>query len=66
MDVWNRREFLKGGVKVCTVVAGMSAIIEMASNDLNSGANIAEAAVSWPFPEYEIFACKYGGPLKQD
>ena len=66
MDVLNRREFLKGGMKVGTLVVGMSAIAEMASTNLNSGSKIAEAAVSWPFPEYEIFACKYGGPLKQN
>ncbi len=66
MDVLNRREFLKGGLKVGTAVAGMSIIAELASNNLSRGTKIAEAALSGPLPDYEIFACKYGGPLKQN
>ena len=66
MDVLNRRDFLKGTLKVGTAVAGMSLIAEIASNNLGKGTNIAQAAISGPIPDYEIFACKYGGPLKQN
>ena len=61
MDILNRREFLKGGLKAGTAVMGIAAIADMAPKTLGMGASIAEAA--GPEPEYEIYACKYGGPL---
>jgi glyoxylase-like metal-dependent hydrolase (beta-lactamase superfamily II) len=53
----NRRDFLKAG----TAALGTAIIADVASKALNSGAAVAEAA--GPEPEYEIYACKYGGPL---
>lgn len=61
MDGLNRREFLKGGLKVGTAVVGMSIIAEMAAKNLGKESSIAQAAGTEP--EYEIYAFKYGGPL---
>jgi len=61
MDVLNRRDFLKGSLKAGTAVLGMAIIADMGSNTLFKGTGIVEAA--GPIPEYEIYACKYGGPI---
>lgn len=61
MDVLNRRDFLKGGLVAGTAVLGMSMIGDLASNSLLKGPGIAEAAGVQP--EYDIYACRYGGPI---
>jgi glyoxylase-like metal-dependent hydrolase (beta-lactamase superfamily II) len=61
MDFLNRRDFLKGSLKAGTAVLGMAMIADMTSNTLSMGTSFAEAA--GPQPEYEIYACKYGGPI---
>jgi len=53
----NRRDFLKAG----TAALGTAIIADVASKALSGGTTVAEAA--GPEPEYEIYACKYGGPL---
>jgi glyoxylase-like metal-dependent hydrolase (beta-lactamase superfamily II) len=53
----NRRDFLKAG----TAALGTAIIADVASKALSGGRTVAEAA--GPEPEYEIYACKYGGPL---
>lgn len=57
MGALNRRDFLKAG----TAALGTAIIADVASKALTRGTNVAEAA--GPEPEYEIYACKYGGPL---
>jgi glyoxylase-like metal-dependent hydrolase (beta-lactamase superfamily II) len=61
MDGLNRRGFLKGSLKAGTAMMGMTMIADMASTVLSREAGAAEAV--GPEPEYEIYACKYGGPL---
>lgn len=53
----NRRDFLKAG----TAALGTAIIPDVASKALSGGTTVAEAA--GPEPEYEIYACRYGGPL---
>ena len=57
MSALNRRDFLKAGI----AALGTAIIADMASKTLSGGTTAAEAA--GPEPEYEIYACKYGGPL---
>ena len=61
MDGLNRRDFLRGSMMAGTAALGMSIIANLASNPLSMGTSFAEAA--GPQPEYEIYACKYGGPI---
>lgn len=61
MDVFNRRKFLKGGLIAGTAVLGMGLVADVTSGTVSMGTSIAQAA--GPEPEYEIYACKYGGPI---
>jgi glyoxylase-like metal-dependent hydrolase (beta-lactamase superfamily II) len=54
MGVWDRRDFLKSGLGAGAAVVGASILGEMAAG---------AAQTVPPVPEYEIYACKYGGPL---
>jgi len=57
MTAFSRRDFLKTG----TAALGGLAVAEAALKAGPRLASVAEAA--GPEPEYEIYACKYGGPL---
>ena len=61
MDGLNRRGFLKGSLLAGTAMAGMAVMPEKTLTAAIPKAGAAEPA--GPGPEYEIYACKYAGPL---
>jgi len=64
METLNRREFLKCGLAAGIAGPGMALLADLASpmpHNWDGGSRIAEAA--GPEPEYEIYACRYAGPL---
>jgi glyoxylase-like metal-dependent hydrolase (beta-lactamase superfamily II) len=65
MGILDRRDFLKTGLGAGAAVMGASIIGELAAAPppapANGAAGAAEAGL--PVPEYEVYACKYGGPM---
>lgn len=56
MSILDRRDFLKNSLGASAAVVGASIIGEL-------GASAQPAPAALPLPEYEIYACKYGGPV---
>jgi glyoxylase-like metal-dependent hydrolase (beta-lactamase superfamily II) len=59
----DRRDFLKTSLGAGAAVVGASVMASLSAAPPAPAGQEALAAAGGPVPEYEIFACKYGGPV---
>jgi len=63
MSILDRRDFLKNSLGAGAAMVGASVMASLSAAPPAPASREASAPAGGPVPEYEIFACKYGGPV---